>query len=665
MKRFARFIFVSLALLVAASAANAQTITGPSTLGVGLPVTVTWSGSLPANCASGAQVVLNLNNTWIAMSGAVLPGRGNSVTFTGPRGVANGTRASLALKSLCTGYLLTAAYPVTITSSASSTPTASSSLITPAVQQSIDSACQQVLGYPCSTYAPYSSTYTIITQQINQRQLGSDMGSIMNNYLIPMVASSTSWQYGVIDNAWRAANCQAKGAGPSPEAQWAQRVSSWKTYESLYNTFAANCGGAGTNATTSPAAARYLTAQQMSAAYQQVWGSAYAYATISTTCPTPASTTQIAAQAVSCARGALTAYVQSHGTSVLQTIASPIFQIVIGAPMSSAQAQTIAGGFGRTWTGADDLLTYLQSNSSQFRTALVVAGLDAQGCLIDSTRKRLAQNEPCGMYYVGSTGIHSPAAYSVVLNGRTLTAPTTGGGGLLVNNQGIPVRIVGPSAGTWQIVAGGQIVAAGGGNIVAAGGGNIVAAGGGNIVAAGGGNVVNTNGSNLQFDSPAYAATLPVLMFNGASIISQDGSGLTFVVLNIPAIAQFVGNNSSTMNPGNGYGIQSVGGNQGASTPVVTITGPAYWQHGASQINVTWNPITTGAPCPVVAGRNSGFQVMIQSGGNVPKGPAVSLSAGRSAVPNVSWPIGSRFNVVLWDLCTNQAVSAPFPAVVQ
>ena len=75
--------------------------------------------------------------------------------------------------------------------------------------------------------------------------------------------------------------------------------------------------------------------------------------------------------------------------------------------------------------------------------------------------------------------------------------------------------------------------------------------------------------------------------------------------------------------------------------------------------------VNTGASCPVVAGKTSGFQVWLNAGGYMPTGPAVAIGAGQSMVPNVSWPIGYKFTILLKDLCTGQYVSTPLTTTIQ
>jgi hypothetical protein len=568
-----------------------------------------------------------------------------------------------------------------------------------------------VLGLACSTSPSYASTYSTITQRISQGSLGSDNNSIWS-YLLSMVQSSAGWQANIVDNAWRASGC----TGLAPEAQWTGRYAQWQTYQSLYNQIRqAGCGGASANvapATPVPAAVQYLNAQQMSAGFSQVWGTLAGFASQINNCP--AST-----GAATCARGALAAYVNAPGNSVrvLTQIVDPVYKNTVGVAIDNGTETSLVNSFGIHWSGADDLHTYIQS--------ITIAGLDQNGCLVTLTGAKLSANEPCQMYYLSSQGVSAPGLYNVVFNNKTLQAQSHASSGLLVSSQGSPVHVLVPSAGNWQIVAGSQIVAAGGGNIVAAGGGNIVAAGGGNIVAAGGGNVVNTNGSNLQVMSPAAAAKAVGLISNNQSVISndggsflpnitslisQDGSGLQ----NLQANMKFVGNNGSAFGPavlsGNGasatsiatanslnsnnanivvhagdlqpsgtnggqlaassahssaaYHAQSLSAAPAASNPVVQIMGPAKWLH-ATTVPVTWTVVTTGASCSLNG--NRGFQVSAQfaTGQHALIGQPVAIGAGLSMVPNLGWSIGTRFNLVLVDLCTNQPVSAQFATTIQ
>ncbi len=699
---------------VTAAGQFSATITGPSKLTDAQPATVIWTVQQANNCQSGVRVVLTLNNTNIQIGNPVqLSARSNTVP--GPIGVASGTPASLSLMDTCSGSIITSKFPITINGNAAAPPTApAANPITPAVQQTIDSDCFAILGLACSTNPTYASTYSTITQRISQGSLGSDNNSIWS-YLLTMVQSSAGWRANIVDNAWHAMGC----GGQAPEAQWIGKYAQWQTYQSLYNQMhQAGCGGASANvapAAPAPPAVQYLSQAQLQPAYNQVWGGATGLGgPIANTCTMPQSQAQIQAQAVSCARSALLAWVRAHGNGLLGANLVPTaYNLVFGVAINNATETSLLNSYGISWSGADDLATYLRS--ATYLQSITLGGLDQNGCLITKAGAKLSPNEQCNMYYLSSQGISTPTVYNIAFNGRMLQTKINNPFGLLVSNQGIPVRIVGPSAGTWQIQpggyivaagggniilnGGGNIVAAGGGNIVAAGGGNIVAAGGGNIVAAGGGNVVNTNGSNLQVQTPQTAARTVGLISNNMSVISNDGGSFLPAITslinqdggslqNVFTNGNFVGNNSSAITNAvttnvigvNGsavtnavnsnqisnaslsstsFKVQSLGSSSAASNPVVTITGPARWIHGTAQVPVTWTVKNTGAPC------NRGFQVYLQAGGNMADGSAEALAAGRSMVNNLSWPIGYRFNIVLWDLCTNQAVSAPFQTIIQ
>jgi hypothetical protein len=525
-----------------------------------------------------------------------------------------------------------------------------------------------------------------------------------------MVQSSAAWQSNVVDNAWRASGC----GGQAPEAQWVGRYAQWQTYQNLYSQMhQAGCGGASANVPSAAAATanvQYLSQAQLQPAYNQVWGGAVSLGDPNTaTCPMPQNQGQVPAQAVSCARGALMAWVRAHGNGILGANLVPAaYRSVFGVNNNAAEA-TLVNGFGINWSGADDLVTYIKS--------ITMAGLDVNGCLLTLAGTKLAPNEQCNMYYLSSQGISTPTVYSIAFNGRMLQAKIHNPFGVLVSNQGIPVRLVGPSGGTLQIQPGGYIVAAGGGNIILNAGGN--------IVAAGGGNVVNTNGSNLQVLAPAAAARAVGLISNGLPVISNDGGSFTPAITslihedggglqNALGNGNFVGNNgsalSSVINPsvvinnnpsvisnrdlgnasvgqnivgynsagavtsqsglltdnGAAYRVQSLGGSQPAAKPApvstVSITGPNPWPFGKSQVAVTWK---VNGPNPPSCAR--GYQVMLNAGGLMADGSSHQMSEGMSLVTGVSWPRGSKFTISLYSLCTNppSPVTAPFSTTIQ
>jgi len=549
----------ALLLGMASTAAGQATITGPSTWVAGQPTTVTWTGTATPVCQGGVRVTVNLNlGATKIQTGSAVPLSAGKAPVPGMT-LSAGTPVTLTLTDQCTGKVLSAPHSVTITgSTAAVVPVVApaTTTITPQIRQNIDTACQGVLGFPCSTTASYNSTYTAITQQITQGTLKSDMSSVMYDYLVKMVQSSASWKANVVDNAWRAIGC----TGAAPEAQWTPLAAQWQTYAALVNAMRAKgCALAAGNVAPPPAPAiQYLSAAQMTPGYNQVWGSAAGSATVNTNCPIPTG-------AISCARSDLAAYVRLHGAAILQTIAATPYQSVVGQPMDSAHAQTVAKAFLVNWSGADDLVKYLQANPGLYPVKVTVTfgGLDGQGCLVNAVGAKLSANEPCGNYYLDSKGAHAPGIYPASLNGAmVIFTAANPGGGLMVSNKGTPIKVVVTSTG-WAIGSGivaqggGNIVAQGGGNIVAQGGGNIVAQGGGNIVAQGGGNIVAQGGGNLIQDGAAYlrnlsfadsltaARTAGLVTSAGVSIISQDGNGFLPNMNAIPAIASIIGENSS------------------------------------------------------------------------------------------------------------------------
>src|SRR5438045_4122952 len=107
------------------------------------------------------------------------------------------------------------------------------------MRENIGSACTQVLGKDCY-YAPLSSVYDTINIQINQNKLQNTVGAIMNNYLIPMVKSDTSWQSNIVDWAWPVAGCK----GAPDESTWMRNFAAgqWQTYQQLVNILKTTAG---------------------------------------------------------------------------------------------------------------------------------------------------------------------------------------------------------------------------------------------------------------------------------------------------------------------------------------------------------------------------------------------------------------------------------------
>ena len=187
---------------------------------------------------------------------------------------------------------------------------------------------------------------------------------------------------------------------------------------------------------------------------------------------------------------------------------------------------------------------------------LPLTGIDSQGRLLGPNRTPISSAG--GFYFI--TGVIAAGAgnviaagagnviaagagnYSATLGGISIRLASTNGGnltGLLVDNRGNPVRVVASGGGNYQIVAGGQVIAAGAGNVIAAGAGNVIAAGAGNVIAAGAG--------NLQIVAPSSAVSVARLIgSDGAALLAIDGSQF----LNSSAMARMMTSSASLVGPG-------------------------------------------------------------------------------------------------------------------
>jgi hypothetical protein len=307
----------------------------------------------------------------------------------------------------------------------------------------------------------------------------------------------------------------------------------------------------------------------------------------------------------------------------------------------------------------------------------VLAPLDSRGCLVDTTGTKLDPNEKCGLYHVDSQGAHAHGNYPASLRGKPVTLlSSSSAGGLLVDNQGNPVKVIGSASGiTFSSVAG--IVAQGGGNIVAQGGGNIVAQGGGNIVAQGGGNMLPA------MSSLAAAQQTGLLTDNGAAVISNDGGSFTSSFFSMAAISALVGDNGGGLikNPSSlisnnpnqfappssanfvgQNGSSAIYSSQSVSTPMVAVikgvrgSSPTIWPYGQA-VMITWSAAPGATACA------SGYKVLLN--GNKPVGNATLLSVGMSLVPSSGDVRGSKVSVSLVSLCTNTPAANPYTVTIQ
>lgn len=455
------------------------------------------------------------------------------------------------------------------------------------VQQNIDNACVQVLGSPCSTGSQLNSTYENIKIQINNRKLASDTNSIVSSYLMPMVQSSVGWKMNLIDWAWPAAGCK----GMVAESEWYSKFGGgsghWQNYQQLLSLMRSIPGCTPVVAAPPVIVTQYMGSSAMQTGYQTVWGAAANYAAVQTNCP-------VAIGAVNCVRSQLAAYVSSHGTSVLGTLDAPVFAQVLGFAPETNALNGMAATFGRYWTGADDLRTYLTTTKSQWpRPVPAAPGVPPNPPAIPGlglTRKSF----PAGMQGAGFLS-NNGSAVDLYWNEHLLVRDLSGnlisqdGGGLVAAGGG---NYTDPATGlvldasgklipiTWKLVAagGGNLVAAGGGNLGSTGigylvgnsGGTLVAAGGGNLVAAGGGNfTLYTTDSVIKALNTANVQAAPPRA-TAASIIGINGG--KFIPPNVYSLKSFEpaaqpNSSGSCPNPDVTRAIQTIAGRSPSRTP--------------------------------------------------------------------------------------------------
>lgn len=338
-------------------------------------------------------------------------------------------------------------------------------------------ACQEAIGVDCATDPSQASLWSNIRVFVNSQPVGSITQTvIVQKFLVPLINQNASMKQDIVTRAFQALGRTATYADQN---QWIASYNSWQTYQRLVPMIPRT----GVSPVVAPTAPQYTQAQQQQAlqtAFVKVWARQPLAAEA-------ARFNSIAPAAMESAVRGLLAGTPAEASRIVDGVFAP----VIGRQPTAYEKAGVVGAFGRYWTGADDLASYLRGVSASYRTPnngpQQVTGIPFSN----------------GQIFIGfngiplSTSLLGAGGYLLAIDGNSIVAQ---GGGNLISSNGILVDRNGSPLVFSKIVAqgGGNLVSQGGGNIVAQGGGNIVAQGGGNIVAQGGGNIVAQGGGNLQ-----------------------------------------------------------------------------------------------------------------------------------------------------------------------
>lgn len=411
-------------------------------------------------------------------------------------------------------------------------------------------ACGEVMGVDCTTDPGQINLYYDILSFIGSQPIPSrTQETIVRQYLMPFVGARINMKQAIVDRAFIALG---RTATPPDETRWLGTYNSWQTYQRLVPMIRAALPTVPYTPPAPPQINQQQQQQAIQAAFQKVWMRA----------PSASEAGQFSSLQPAQVEGTVRSMLSRYPGEAPR-IVDAVFAPTIRRQPTAYERTGVISVFGRYWTGADDLATYLNGARASYNTPNSGPQAAPAGTPISPGTYLSYGNTPL------SPSILGPGGYLLNIKGATIIA--AGGGNYIDTKTGILTNAGGNAINISRIVAagggnvisndGGSIVAAGGGNIVAAGGGNIVAAGGGNIVAAGGGNIVAAGGGNMQ---PLFAA-------NGfglydASLISQLVQRQAAASLQVSqnSSASILANISNMMQNsanlgGGGYGLNSVG----------------------------------------------------------------------------------------------------------
>ena len=515
-------------------------------------------------------------------------------------------------------------------------------------------ACLEVVGVNCVTASGWSGIYEIVRTYLKSAPAASQT-VVVQNCLIPAVRANTGLQFGIVDNVYASFGRQASS---TDEYVWqSQFGTTWTTYNDLVKLVKLTPSPALPPApvTVAPGIDPAAQALAVQTAFVKVFARAASQADVA-----QAAASRIApAQAEGWVRGGL----PRSATDVARVVDS-VFPVTIGRSPTAQERASLIAAISSTWSGADDLTTYLTRMRASYVPA-APAGPPPGSTPFQNGQLFFGYNGiPLAPYLVGSGG------YLVNTNGSNIVAQ----GGLNIVGQG-GGNIVGQGGGNFvdpaskvlknangeplniqllRAQGSGYLVNTNGSNIVAQGGGNIVAQGGGNIVAQGGLNIVGQGGGNI---SP-IAIVSSYGLFNGADVTRYLGSLTSAISPNQIAVGQAVNQNAVAV--GSQYSLKSVG--MTPPTPAYTpgqvqITGPSQWTQG-QPLTVTWSVVRQP-----VGSCAAGVKASVNS--SVQGGNGVAISTGQVTLGAMNYAAGSSVPLTVVDGCTGGVISQVFPTIVR
>lgn len=347
---------------------SAQTyaqITGPATITDGATWNLTWNtvGAPPASLVQNgvrAQGTVSLNGK------PFVTALGNTVGYTAKSSAISvkfGSTTSLVMQMVlvANGAVISPIYNVNVMPGQQAPPPP------PPTQGGnpayASAACKYVLGVDCTVNGnPYASVGTYLVAQANGSLFPTQ--AAMQAYLMNYVGTNPGVKSAVIQQAaagQAVCTAAATALGNAFSANAANTQSGlWNSYTQLAPIISGVLKGQ-CAAPPPPPPVTYLTPAQLNPAYVAVWGALWTFEPVAMMTNCPAST-----GASSCVRSALASYVAAKGAATLNPLIQPVFTQVMGFAPNSTQLSTLAGVFGRNWSGADDLATYLNGTKASW-----------------------------------------------------------------------------------------------------------------------------------------------------------------------------------------------------------------------------------------------------------------------------------------------------------
>jgi hypothetical protein len=215
-------------------------------------------------------------------------------------------------------------------------------------------ACGEVMGVDCSTDpGQLNLYYDILSWLASQPVSAKNQATIVQQFLNPFVSARINMKQAIIDRAFKALG---RTATPPDETRWLGVYNSWQTYQRLVPMIRA-ASPLPTQTPAPPQISKQQQQQAIQAAFAKIWMRA----------PNAGEAGQFSslqpAQIESASRSMLSRY-----PGEAPRIVDAVFTPTIRRQPTAYERTGVISVFGRYWTGADDLATYLNGVRASYYT---------------------------------------------------------------------------------------------------------------------------------------------------------------------------------------------------------------------------------------------------------------------------------------------------------